>query len=181
MFTSNHPDAFHLDDADRRFFVWEITGDRKPNEFYDKFIEWRDTCGGLAALMDHLKKVDLTDFIPKGNAPMTEAKQEMIRQSKSDVERWLSDALEDRASAIAIFGKEISCLDEITETYNSVRRSRTTTTAVSRAFRRHHRYASRRVVTRSGRKQLCSLVNHDRWDSVDNSAWAAEFERAGPM
>lgn len=179
LFTSNHPDAFHLDDADRRFFVWEITGGRQSNEFYDNFIDWRDKRGGLAALMDHLQRLDLTGFLPKGNAPMTEAKLEMIRQSKSDVERWLSDALEDGASAIAVFGKEISCLDEITETYNRVRRSRTTTTAVSRALRRHHSYASRRVVTRSGRKQLCSLVNHDRWGSADNSAWAAEFERRG--
>lgn len=104
--------AFHLDDADRRFFVWEITGDRKPNEFYDNFIDWRDKRGGLAALMDHLQRIDLTSFLPKGNAPMTDAKLEMIRQSKSDVERWLSDALEDGV--------------------------------------------------------------------VDNSAWAAEFERAGP-
>jgi len=179
LFTSNHPDAFHLDDSDRRFFVWEITGGRKPNEFYDNFIEWRDKRGGLPALMDHLQRVDLTDFLPKGNAPMTDAKQEMIRQSKSDVERWLGDTLEDRVSAIEVFGKEISCLDEITEMYNRLRRSRTTTTAISRALRRHHSYASRRVVTRSGRKQLCSLVNHDHWDAADNSAWAVEFERRG--
>ena len=80
---------------------------------------------------------------------------------------------------ISVFGKEVSCLDEITEIYNRQRRSRTTTTAVSRALRRHHSGATRRVVTRSGRKKLCSLVNHDHWDSVDNSVWAAEFERAG--
>lgn len=179
LFTSNHPDAFYLDDADRRFFIWEITGGRKPNEFYDRFIHWRDNCGGLAALMEHLQRVDLTGFQPKGNAPMTAAKEEMIRQSKSDVERWLGDVLEDATSAISAFGKEVSNLDEITETYNRQRRSRTTTTAVSRALRRHHNNASRRVVTRFGRKQLCSLVNHDRWDAADTPAWAAEFEKAG--
>lgn len=65
---------------------------------------------------------------------------------------------------ISVFGKEVFCLDEITEIYNRQRRSRTTTTAVSRALRRHHSGATRRVVTRSGRKKLCSLVNHDRWE-----------------
>lgn len=179
LFTSNHPDAFHLDDADRRFFIWEIMGSRKPNEFYDRFIHWRDNCGGLAALMEHLQRIDLTGFQPKGNAPMTAAKEEMIRQSKSDVERWLGDVLEDATSAVSVFGKEVSNLDEITETYNRQRRSRTTTTAVSRALRRHHNNASRRVVTRFGRKQLCSLVNHDRWDTAGSPEWAAEFERAG--
>ena len=97
MFTSNHPDAFHLDDADRRFFVWEIVANRMPNEFYEKFIDWRDNCGGLSALMHHLQNLDLKGFLPKGNAHETAARLEMIHQSKSEVERWLAEALEDDA------------------------------------------------------------------------------------
>jgi len=50
--------------------------------------------------MDHLLKIDLIGFAPKGNAPATEAKLEMIRQSKSDLERWLNDILEDEVSVI---------------------------------------------------------------------------------
>ena len=181
VFTSNHPDAFHLEDADRRYFVWEIVADRKSDKYYHDFIDWRDNFSGLNALMDHLQKVDLTGFSPKGNAPATDAKAEMIRQSKSDLERWLIDAREDNDSIERCFGKQIVTLDEITQAYNLERRCRATTTATSRALRRQCRYASRRVVTRHGRKQLTSLINHDFWEAADNADWAKEFEKPSPI
>lgn len=181
LFTSNHADAFYLEDADRRFFIWEIVADRKPNEFYDRFIDWRDNHGGLSALMSHLLNLDLAGFSPKGNAPVTEAKREMIRQSKTDLERWLSDVLEDHASVIATFGKEIIHLDDLTKIYCRERGCRATSTAVTRAFRRQNTYAKRRVVTKEGRQSLVSLVNHEKWELADNADWAAEYERPTPV
>ncbi|MBL8430379.1 MAG: primase C-terminal domain-containing protein [Dechloromonas sp.] len=62
------------------------------------FVDWRDNRGGAEALMDHLLKLDLTGFNAKGNAPVTEAKEEMIRQGKSDLERWLTDVVEDEVN-----------------------------------------------------------------------------------
>ena len=181
MFTSNHADAFYLEDADRRFFVWEITADRKPDEFYAKFVDWRDNGGGSAALMDYLLKLDLTGFNPKGNAPQTTAKVEMIRQSKSDLERWLADVLEDKISITAAFGKEVAHVNEIAEVYNREQRCRSNSTAVSRALSRHAPHAKRRVVTKRGRQSLVSLINHDQWDKADNSAWQSEYNRPPPI
>lgn len=178
MFTSNHPDAFHLEDADRRYFVWEIIANRMPNEFYGKFIDWRDNRGGLSAMMHHLQNIDLTGFDPKANALVTEAKREMIHQSKSELERWFGETLEDETSILLTFGKQVTCLEEITETFNRKHRTRTTTTAVSRALRRYHRCASRRVVTHIGRKNLQSLIKHDGWESADNPAWANEYKKS---
>lgn len=183
LFTSNHADAFYLEDADRRYFIWEIVADRKPNEFYERFVDWRDKHGGLAALMDHLLKIDSSGFKPKANAPITQAKQEMIRQSKSDLERWLGEVLEDVGSVKAVFGKEVVHLDELTETYCRERRSRTTTsTAVSRAFQRIARHAKRRVPVGGGRrKNLISLINHEKWDSADIADWSSEYNRPVPV
>ncbi len=178
LFTSNHPDAFHLEDGDRRFFIWEINANRMPDKFYDDFIDWRDNRGGLNALMHHLQKLDLTGFLPKGNAPMTDAKTEMIHHSKSDVERWLNDSLEDVASVEAVYGKQIATLDEVTATYNRERHARTTTTAVSKACRRKNQYATRRIVCGGRRVKVMSLINHDSWDMADNPAWVAEFGKS---
>lgn len=175
MFTSNHADAFYLEDADRRFFVWEITADRKPDEFYAKFVDWRDNGGGTAALMDHLLKLDLTGFNPKGNAPQTAAKAEMIRQSKSDLERWLADVFEDEISITTVFGKQVAHVNEIAEAYNRELRCRSNSTAVSRALSRIAPHAKRRVMTKRGRQSLVSLINHDHWDRADNSAWQSEY------
>ena len=181
LFTSNDPSAFYLEDADRRFFVWEILSDRKPDAFYDHFVAWRDNCGGLEAVMDHLLKIDLTGFAPQGNAPVTEAKREMIRHSKSEMERWLSDSLEDKDSIKVVFGKDISSLDEVTQVFNRARSGRTSTTAVSKALKRHSNYSTRRVMTTSGRKWLLSLCNHDGWEKADNPAWAEEYDRGDAM
>jgi hypothetical protein len=181
MFTSNHPDAFHMDDADRRFFVWEIVANRMPNEFYDDFIDWRDQRGGLNALMDHLTKLDLTGFVPKGNAPMTEAKTEMIRHSKSDLERWINDTFEDPASVESALGKQIVTLEELTGTYNRQHGCRANTTAMSRAFRKQHRYQLRKISTRAGRRKLMSVTNHGAWELVDNAEWVVEFEKPMPI
>jgi len=59
LFTSNHADAFHLETFDRRFFVWELSGERMPDEFYAKFVNWRDSEGGSSALMHHLCNLDM--------------------------------------------------------------------------------------------------------------------------
>ena len=181
MFTSNHADAFYLEDADRRFFVWEIKADRKPDAFYANFVEWRDNRGGTEALMDHLLKLDLTDFNAKGNAPVTEAKEEMIRQGKSDLERWLTDAVEDEISVRSVFGKEVAHINEVAEIYNREQRCRSNSTAVSRALSRIAPHAKRRVVTGRGRQSLVSLINHEHWETADNSAWQSEYNRPPPI
>jgi hypothetical protein len=49
VFTSNHPDAFHIENHDRRFYVWEITRERLDDVFYADFVHWRDKRAGLEA------------------------------------------------------------------------------------------------------------------------------------
>ena len=181
MFTSNHADAFYLEDADRRYFVWEIKAERKPDAFYANFVDWRDNRGGAEALMDYLLKLDLTDFNAKGNAPVTEAKEEMIRQGKSDLERWLTDAVEDEISVRTVFGKEIAHINEVAEIYNREQRCRSNSTAVSRALSRIAPHAKRRVVTGRGRQSLVSLINHEHWEKAENSAWQTEYNRPPPI
>lgn len=183
LFTSNHADAFYLEDADRRYFVWEITADRKPDEFFTRFVEWRDDPNGIGALMDYLLKLDLTGFLPKGNAPVTEAKRDMIRNSKTDLERWLEETLEDTDTVLGVLGKEVINLEELTEVYSRARGTRTSTNAVSRAFGRRGSYAKRRVMTtrRVPRRVLFSVINHEKWEAASDKDWAAEYDRPVPL
>ena len=178
LFTSNHADAFYMEDADRRFFVWNIAADRLKDAFYGAFIDWRDNRGGLAALMEHLSNLDLTGFSYKGNAPLTDAKREMIVTSKSDVERWLAEVTEDASVVNAVFGREVAHLEELTEKYNLERKTRVASSTVSKAERRLRTSAKRRLMVGGRRKTLMSLANHERWDSSDSSVWAAEYEKS---
>lgn len=177
LFTSNHPDAFHLEAHDRRFFVWAITSVKMSDEFYRKFVEWRNT-GGNSALMHHFLHIDLKDFNPKANAPVTESKQDMIEISRTDVERWINDTLDDPATIKTVIGKEIVTMDDLTRAYHREHsHSRCNTTAMSRALRRKHKYAQRRIMTPHGRKSLITLTRHNEWDLCDNSTWVDEYKK----
>lgn len=89
FWTSNHPDAFVLDDRDRRFFIVEVVGDPLPMQFYDEYDAWYKSDKGAAALFHYLlHEVDTSSFNPRAKAPMTEAKQAMIEDTRSDIVQW---------------------------------------------------------------------------------------------
>lgn len=89
-FTSNNPDAFYLDETDRRFFIHEIVGDPLPEEWYtDVYDPWYKSDEGAAALLHYLLQLDTSDFKPMGRAPMTSAKEEMIENSRTVLGAWV--------------------------------------------------------------------------------------------
>ena len=87
-FTSNHPDAFFMDDEDRRMFVWCIDRPPMPYDFYIKFREWKNS-DGPSALFHYLLQVDLKGFDEKTRAMETEWKDEMIDTGRSDLASWV--------------------------------------------------------------------------------------------
>ena len=88
LLATNYDYALPLTDPDRRFFVVDIN--TKPSEeFFIKFHAWRKDKGSASFYHYLLNNVNLTGFSPDAPAPMTEAKKEMIEQSKSDLEHSL--------------------------------------------------------------------------------------------
>jgi hypothetical protein len=87
LFTSNHPDAFFIDDDDRRFFVHEVVIGPLPEQFYMEYDLWLDG-GGAAAVFDYLLHLDLGDFNPAAPAIRTEAKERMTAIIQSDLGAW---------------------------------------------------------------------------------------------
>lgn len=179
LFTSNNPDAFHLDENDRRFFIWEIKANRRDDSFYARFVEWRDSDVGLPALLHHLMNLNLVGFDPKAQAPVTEAKQEMISLSRSDCERWLKDSL-DEHNVLGVFGKEIVTIDQLVAIYNHGGRARTNATALGKALRRVDSPTARRVMVNRRRCNLISLADHGKWELADNAEWEVEFVKPMP-
>lgn len=103
-FTSNHPDAFFLDDGDRRLFIWEVKGAALPDEFYAKYDRWFKSTAGAAALFDYLLHVDLTGFNPMAAAPVTSSKKEMIDIGKSDLACWVAKLRDEPDSVLQLNG-----------------------------------------------------------------------------
>ena len=103
LFTSNQPDAFFLEDNDRRSFVHEVPSslDPLPEEFYMDYDLWLDTdCG--AALHDWMLNLDMGDFNPSAPALRTAAKERMISDVKSDLATWVRRLVQDPDSTLRV-------------------------------------------------------------------------------
>jgi hypothetical protein len=177
LFTSNHPDAFHVENEDRRLFIVSANVPPKPREFYDSYAKWMNSEEGPAALMDYLMHLDLTGFNPYGHSPHTAARAEMIEMSRTDVERFAADVFTDDFVDNVIHAEIIS-LDELTDRFNSsTKGQRSNPTAMAKALRRCAAYTRNRVSTISGRKMLISIRRHEFWIAADKTEWAAEYDK----
>lgn len=147
-FTSNHPDCFHLEDTDRRFFIHEAPDFRKPAEWYTKFAKWMELRPeyhtkeqrGPRALRAYLESIDLSDFNPAGQAPQTDAKLTMIMDSQSDIGAWIRRAARDPDTWLRVNGVPTPhCLytpQQILAIYDTTGAGRVTVNGVSRELRK---------------------------------------------
>lgn len=74
LLSSNYEDAIMLDPDDRRFFIIWSDREPKPQEYYDKLVEFIESDKALAAVLDFLITRDVSGFNAKGRAPNTEGK-----------------------------------------------------------------------------------------------------------
>ena len=103
-FTSNHADAFYIEDKDRRYAIHEVTQDEPlPDKFYAEYITWRNN-GGPAHLFYSLLNRDVSKFNPAAPAFKTAARARMVVHGRSDLGSWVAD-LRDSPDAHLVFGK----------------------------------------------------------------------------
>jgi hypothetical protein len=131
--SSNSIRAIHLDDEDRRFLVPGVTEELKPREYWVRLRSWLqgEGMGVVLHYLTGLIEADLTFAVGAGeHAPMTTAKEEVVRESRSEGQalaydlaeqtlragrRWTEEALkkgktEDEALKA---GKIVMVLDDI--------------------------------------------------------------------
>lgn len=139
FFTSNHPDAFFLEDDDRRFFIHEILVGPLEESFYVDYELWLDT-GGAEALFHYLLNLDLTGFNPSAPARRTVAKDAMMADTRSDVAEWVHKLKEDpdsvlRVDAIVMPG-DLFTAAELLKLYDPQQTGRVTANGLSREMKR---------------------------------------------
>lgn len=93
MGVSNHPDALPLDKYDRRWLVVETFAERRDREYYEPLFQLSRGIdkAGLSAIYAELLARDLKGYSALAAAPETEARAQMIEQSRDDAETWLTE------------------------------------------------------------------------------------------
>lgn len=180
-FTSQHPDAFFLDDTDRRFFVWEMAKPPMPREFYRTYDAWMKG-DGPAYLFDYLLHVDVGAFDPQGPALFTSAKAAMIQDAKSDLGAWVSALLEDPDTFLGKYGKgaELVTNSQLLALYDPEKKTRVTANGLGRELKRAGVMMANegaQVHTKHGPQRLYILKNQDAWVKKTARQLAAAWEK----
>ena len=107
FFTSNHPDAFFMDDDDRRSLVVNVEVDPLPDAFYREYDTWYKGMGANY-LLDYLLNLDLAGFDPHAQAFRTAAREDMIVHARSDLSSWVHMLIEDPETHLQVLGRTIA-------------------------------------------------------------------------
>lgn len=175
-FTSNHPDAFFMEDDDRRMFVHEVVVGPLADKFYDDYMAWLDG-GGASALFHYLLNLDLGDFNPASAALNTAAKERMILDTKSDLADWvarLKAAPEEMLKAgSASLKRDLFTNKELLLLYDPDQRTGTTGNGLGRELRRSGipmAYGGRLITGDGFNDRFYILRNETKWLNADRKA-----------
>lgn len=139
MFTTNHPDAFFLEDKDRRHFIHEVKVPPLSEKFYLDYRQWLKKEGG-PAVFHYLLNLDLGDFNPDAPARMTLAKELMTYNVRSDLADWVNRLVTDPEHMLyrgkmAMEG-DLYCSRELLALYDPQASSKVTATGMARELRK---------------------------------------------
>lgn len=179
FFTSNHPDAFILEDQDRRFFVWEMPPEPLPRSFYAGYDEWLHS-NGPSHLFDYMLNFDLTGFDHKSPPPITEAKIEMMVAGKSDVSMWVHELINNPEMVLKIdrhrLDQDIFTMHELYRLYNPTGNSKVTINGLSRELTKAGLPKSEVVRLDDGANLRLRVVrNIKKWQKKQISEWAKHY------
>lgn len=139
FFTANHPDAFFLEDDDRRFFIHEVLVGPMAQDFYKEYELWLDTEGG-SAVFDYLLKLKMGDFDPSSPAFRTSAKERMIANVQSDLATWVRSLLAIPDSVLRVgdipLSKDLFTAKELLHIYNPLGSGNLTANGMGRELSR---------------------------------------------
>ena len=179
VFTSNRPDAFYLEDKDRRFFVHRVTVGPLESEFYARYdaaieakLDENEKRRSFASAVFHaLLQVDLSDFNPNAPARMTQAKALMTESVKTDLELWVA-ALRDDAESVLRHGNvriegdmftnaELLSIYEITHANSKVTQRSLGVALVSSGIPTFRN--KQPIMTTKGNGRYYVVRNHEKW------------------
>lgn len=182
-FTSNHPDAFFLEDDDRRYFIHEVLVGPLDESFYVDYGLWLETTGP-AALFHWLLQLDLGDFNPSAPARRTLAKEQMTADGKSDLGNWVHRLRLEPDSVLRIgqvvVPGDLFTTGELLAVYDPTGVKRVTANGLGRELRRASvPRANRGMPIRgpTGTDRYYIIRNHPKWINATAAELTSQLQR----
>lgn len=167
---SNHRSALALAETDRRFNVVIREGEPKGSDYYAGLYGALRDSSFIAGVAHFLRARDLSTFNPGAHAVMNAAKESVIAANRSEADEILMDVVAHWPSDVILS----ATLGELL------------TGQIGGKLTPGHRHALERRGIRARRQpvwlgtathRVTILRNHERWESADPSAIAAELGR----
>jgi len=161
---TNHRDAIKIESDDRRYCALFSEAKPKKSHEYESLFDWTRKNAGV--IYGYLMNRDLSAFKPKGRAPFTLAKQEMVNLSHTVWQEFIIDGIEDSYTP---FQSDIVTSKGITAYINKRFNLRLTTRTVANEIVTHGGgfVARMRVGNDNEAKRLMAVRNLDNWIQAD--------------
>ena len=182
LFTSNHPDAFFLEDDDRRFFVHEVRSRNFGMSSWTEFYKWLNG-QGPSYLFYHLLCLDLGNFDRAERAPDTIARKAMIADGQSDLGEWVRQ-LREAPNAVLKVGNTLMEGDlwtsaDLLAMYDPDSKKRVTANGLSREMKRagiEQAYKGMPVKLPDGSQvRLFILRNSGKWSKGSSKDFSEHY------
>lgn len=95
MFFTNHTDAILIEKSERRYCVFYSPAKKQSESYYTNLFEWTKENAG--EIFYQLQQRDLSNFNPKGHAPHTAARDQMIDETLAPIESWIVEGIEENS------------------------------------------------------------------------------------
>ncbi|WP_412546235.1 primase-helicase family protein [Maricaulis sp. MIT060901] len=161
---------------DRRFFVVRSPMKKQSADYYDALFDEIDG-DQLCAFKHFLLQRDLTTFNPDADPPMTEAKVEMIADTRAPLESRLEELI---ATAEGPFAKDLVSISTIRSMVREdIFDKRPSVPAVTSALRslEHVPLPSQVRLDDNSRPRLWAIRNHEKWAAADQQQVREEMAR----
>lgn len=173
LFFSNHRNAAHIEDHDRRYFVMICGSAPRDADYYTSLYDYIQS-DSLAGFAHFLATRDLSNFNPKERAPHTEHKDTVRAATTAGWEAWLDDAWQSDA---APFDKRVVNLREVLTAVQEAKGPRMTTQQVGEFLRKKGGGDLGRVRLDGGARVRLWAARDAEVYAADNALAAQAYER----
>ncbi len=170
LFTTNHPDAFFLEDTDRRFFIHEITERKLSDTFFMALHDWIWEDKGYEVVLEYLLNVDCGDFNPRARAKETISKTLMFEAGLGDLASWVRGLIRDPDAKLTHNGfsvqKDIYTAKELLRMYDPMGQTKVTSNGMTRELAKAGAtmlLRGDRIPTPEGNERVYAVRNAAQW------------------